>query len=191
VKPSGTVSQLVDCASGIHQRFSDFYIRRYRISATDPLFRLMKDQGVPAFPEVGQEPSTASTWVLEFPIASPKGCKTRHSYSAIEQLEHWKMVKDFWTEHNPSCTIFVDEHEWLEVGAWVYKNFDSVCGLSFLPKQNHVYQLAPFEEISKEEYKKRLKEFPQIDYSKLSAYEQEDNTEGAKTLACVGDRCEI
>lgn len=191
VKPSGTVSQLVDSSSGIHQRYSENYIRRYRISATDPLFRLLRDQGVPCKPEVGQEPNTASTWVVEFPIAAPKGAKTRHDFTAIQQLEHWKMVKDFWTEHNPSCTIYVGDDEWMKVGSWVFDNFDSLCGVSFLPKQNHVYQLSPYEEITKAEYQTLLDKFPRIDYSQLSKYEQEDFTDGAKSLACAGDRCEI
>lgn len=191
VKPSGTVSQLVNCASGIHQRYSDFYLRRYRISATDPLFRLMRDQGVPCSPEVGQDPSSASTYVLSFPVASPIGSKTRHDYTALDQLNHWKMVKEFWTEHNPSITVYVGDDEWLKVGSWVYDNFDSVCGISFLPRTDHVYQLAPYEEITRDQYEQVAADFPQIDYSKLSDYEKEDNTSGSKSYACVGDRCEL
>jgi ribonucleoside-triphosphate reductase (thioredoxin) len=191
VKPSGTVSQLVDSASGIHTRYARYYIRRYRISATDPLFRMMRDQGVPFHPEVGQEPNTASTWVLEFPIAAPKGCKTRHDVSAVEQLEHWKMVKEFWCEHNPSITVYVRDEEWFEVGSWCFENFDDLVGISFLPKENHVYRLAPYEEITKEQYEALAKSFPTIDYSQLTKYEQEDNTEGARSFACVAGVCEI
>lgn len=191
VKPSGTVSQLVDCSSGIHPRYSQYYVRRYRISATDPLFKMLRDQGVPWNPEVGQEPSTASTMVLDFPFASPDKCKTRHDYTAIQQLEHWKVVKEFWCEHNPSITVYANQDEWLEVAAWCYKNFDDLCGVSFLPKTDHVYQLAPYEEIDQASYDTLVARFPQIDYSKLSQYEQDDHTEGSKTYACVGDRCEI
>jgi ribonucleoside-diphosphate reductase alpha chain len=190
VKPSGTVSQLVDCASGIHPRYAPYYTRRVRISATDPLFSMLRDQGVPCSPELGQEAKTASTWVLEFPVASPKNAKTRCDFTALEQLEHWKMVKEFWCEHNPSITVYVDDSEWLDVGAWVYRNFDYVTGISFLPKQNHVYLLAPYEEIDEDAYMGLKESFPKIDYSQLSKYENEDNTEGAKTYACVGDSCE-
>lgn len=191
VKPSGTVSQLVDASSGIHQRYSDYYIRRYRISATDPLFRMLKDQGVPYNPEVGEELSTARTMVLDFPFASPDGAKTRHHFTAMQQLEHWKVVKEFWCEHNPSVTVYVADDEWLDTAAWCYRNFDDLCGVSFLPKQNHIYQLAPYEQITKAEHDVLLKKFPEIDYEQLSKYEQEDNTEGAKTYGCVGDRCEL
>lgn len=191
VKPSGTVSQLVDSSSGIHARYAGHYIRRYRISATDPLFKMLRDQGVPYNPEVGQELSTASTMVLDFPIAAPEGAKTRHAFTAMQQLEHWKVFKEFWSEHNPSVTIYVGEGEWLDTAAWCYRNFDDLCGVSFLPSQGHVYQLAPYEEITKAEHDALAKKFPMIDYSKLSQYEEEDNTEGAKTYGCVGDKCEL
>lgn len=190
-KPSGTVSQLVDCASGIHPRYDKYYIRRYRISASDPLFKLLRDAGVPYQPEVGQEISTASTMVFEFPYASPKGARTRHDYSAIDQLEHWRVFKNFWCEHNQSITVYVTEDEWVEVGAWVYKNFDDLVGVSFLPKSDHIYQLAPYEEIDYNKYRHLLSNFPVIDYSRLSEYELSDNTDGAKSYACVGDKCEI
>ncbi len=191
VKPSGTVSQLVNSASGIHARYSQYYIRRYRISATDPLFRLLKDQGVPYHPEVGQEASTASTMVLDFPFASPIGAKTRHDITAIEQLEHWKVYKYFWCEHNPSVTVYVGEDEWLKTLSWCYENFDDLCGVSFLPKSDHVYQLAPYEEITAAKYEELFVKFPKIDYSKLSGYETEDNTEGSKSYACASGQCEI
>lgn len=191
VKPSGTVSQLVDAASGIHPRHALHYIRRYRISATDPLFRMLRDQGVPWNPEVGQDPSTASTMVLEFPIKAPAGAKTRNDMTARQQLEHWQMVKEFWCEHNPSITVSVEEHEWPETAAWVYNNFDDICGVSFLPKSNHVYQLAPYEEIDAAMFSVKACQFPEIDYSKLSQYEQEDNTQGSQSYACIGDKCEL
>lgn len=191
IKPSGTVSQLVNSASGIHARYARHYIRRYRISATDPLFRMLKDQGVPFSPEVGQAPNTASTFVLDFPIAAPKEGKTRHDMTAIKQLEHWLVVKEFWTEHNPSITVYVDQDEWLDTGAWCYKHFDDLCGVAFLPKDSGVYQLAPYQEIDEATFTSLDAAFPQIDYTQLSRYEQEDNTEGAKSYACVGDRCEL
>jgi ribonucleoside-diphosphate reductase alpha chain len=190
-KPSGTVSQLVDCASGIHPRYDKYYIRRYRISSNDPLFNLLCDSGVPFHPETGQDITTGSTMVFEFPYAAPKGAKTRHDISAIDQLEHWRVFKNFWCEHNQSITVYVTEDEWVEVGAWVYKNFDDLVGISFLPKSDHVYQLAPYEEIDYNTYRTLAAAFPKIDYSLLSKYELEDNTEGAKSYACVGDKCEI
>jgi len=191
VKPSGTVSQLVNSSSGIHPRYAEYYVRRYRISANDPLFKMLRDQGVPFNPEVGEEINTASTMVLDFPFESPKGSKTRHDFSAINQLEHWKVFRHFWCEHNPSITVYVGNDEWLDTMAWCYRNFDDLCGVSFLPKDAGVYQLAPYEEINATQHKKLFDNFPKIDYSKLSQYEKEDNTEGAKTYGCVGDRCEI
>ena len=191
VKPSGTVSQLVDSSSGIHARYSQYYIRRFRISATDPLFRMLKDQGVPFHAEVGQEPSTAATMVLDFPFASPVGAVTRHDITAIQQLEHWKVYKYFWCEHNPSVTVYVGEDEWLKTLSWCYENFDDLCGVSFLPKDDHVYQLAPYSEITKAQYEELLTKFPKIDYAKLGTYETEDNTEGSRSYACVGDKCEL
>ena len=191
IKPSGTVSQLVDSSSGIHARYSDYYIRRYRISATDPLFRMLKDQGVPFHAEVGQSIDTAATMVLDFPFASPVGAVTRHGINAIQQLEHWKVYKYFWCEHNPSCTVYVGEDEWLKTLSWCYENFDDLCGVSFMPKDDHIYQLPPYSELNKTEYEELLAKFPKIDYTKLSEYETEDNTEGAKSYACVGDKCEL
>lgn len=190
-KPSGTVSQLVDSASGFHPRYSKFYIRRIRISATDPLFKMMRDQGFKFVPEVGQSEKDASTWVIEFPIKSPEGCITRNDMTALEQLEQWLKIKKNWAEHTVSATIYVDEGEWLKVGNWVYEHFSDISGISFLPKNNHIYQLAPYEEITEKQYLSMLPEQKSVDYSKLSAYEKEDWTEGAQTLACVGDRCEL
>jgi len=191
VKPEGTSSALVDSSSGIHPRYSEYYIRRYRISITDPLFRMMRDQGVVANPEVGQDPQSASTMVLEFPVKSPSGCKNRNSFSAIQQLEHWLVVKNFWCEHQPSMTTYVGDEEWPAVAAWVYDHFDDVCGLSFLPRSNHVYQLAPYEEITATDYSIRKEAFPDLDFTQLSRYEIEDGTEGASSYACTGDKCDL
>lgn len=191
VKPSGTVSQLVDAASGMHPRHSQYYIRRIRISATDSLFKMLKDQGVPYHPEVGQTMAEASTYVLEFPVKAPDGGIFRDDRSAIEQLDYWKLVKENYTEHNPSVTISIGESEWIKVSNWLYENWDMLGGLSFLPRTNHVYRLAPYEEITKEQYQELMKRFAGIDYSKIVTYEKVDETQGAKELACVAGVCEI
>ncbi len=191
VKPSGTVSQTFNCSSGIHPRHSEFYIRRVRISATDSLFKMLKDQGVPYYPEVGQTEESASTFVLEFPVASPKSSKFKDDFSALEQLEYWKLVKLNYTEHNPSATISVGENEWISVVDWVQKNWNIIGGLSFLPRFDHVYRLAPYEAITKERYEELASAFPNIDYSKLLTYERTDETEQKKELACVAGLCDI
>ncbi len=191
VKPSGTVSQTVDCSSGMHTRHSEYYIRRVRISATDSLFKMLKDQGVPYFPEIGQNEENATTYVLEFPVKAPEGSICKNDISALDQLEHWKTVKVNYTEHNPSVTISVGDYEWLSVANWIYENWDLVGGLSFLPRDNHVYPLAPYEEITKEKYESMLKHFEGIDFSKIVTYEKEDETEVKKELACVAGICEI
>ncbi len=191
VKPSGTVSQTLGVASGMHARHAPYYIRRIRISATDSLFKMLRDQGVPYHPEVGQTEENASTYVLEFPVKSPDGAISKDDLSALDQLEHWKLVKEHFTEHNPSVTISVGEDEWIQVANWVYEHWDIVGGLSFLPRSNHVYQLAPYEEISKEQYEEMAKRFQHIDYGKLYAYERADETDLKKELACVSGACEI
>ncbi len=191
VKPSGTVSQLVDAASGLHPRHAQYYIRRIRISATDSLFKMLRDQKIPFHPEVGQSSENATTYVLEFPVKAPDQSIVKNDLSAIEQLEYWKMVKENYTEHNPSVTISVGENEWVEVADWLYKNWDMLGGLSFLPREDFVYQLAPYEEISKERYDELVSAFPQVDFSQILLYEREDETQGAKELACVGGTCEI
>lgn len=198
-KPSGTVSQLVNCASGCHPRYAQYYIRRYRISADDPLCKMLQDQKVPMSPEVGQRKTEVknwtkdkvNTWVVDFPIKSPRYAITRDKVSAIDQLEHYKLVQDNWCEHNQSVTIYVKDEEWFEVGNWVYQNWDYVNGVSFLPYDGGIYELAPYEEIDRDKYLKLEEKFPKIDYSKLTEYEQQDNTEGAKSYACVGDTCEL
>lgn len=191
VKPSGTVSQLVDSASGMHPRHAEYYIRRVRIASNDPLFKMMKDQGVPFQPEVGQSRDDANTYVLEFPIKAPKSKHYKNDISAIEQLEHWKTVKVHYTEHNPSVTISVGEDEWIAVANWVYEHWEIVGGLAFLPRDNHVYQLAPYETITKERYEELAKNLGTIDFSKLVLYEKEDTTEAKKEFACAGGTCEV
>src|SRR3989344_7203392 len=154
VKPSGTVSQLVDAASGMHQRHSPFYMRRIRISATDPLFQMLKEQKFPYYPEVGQLEQSATTYVLEFPVKSPKTAVFRNDIHAIDQLEYWKKVKQNYTEHNPSVTVYVGENEWIKAADWLYENWSILGGLSFLPRTDFVYKLSPYEEITEEQYNK-------------------------------------
>jgi ribonucleotide reductase alpha subunit len=191
VKPSGTVSQLVDASSGMHPRHAPYYIRRIRISATDPLFQMLKDQKIPYYPEVGQLEQSATTYVLEFPVKSPRKGVFRNDLTALQQLEYWKMVKENYTEHNPSVTISVGNNEWIAVANWLYENWDIIGGLSFLPREEHLYQLAPYEEISEEKYKELIANFPEIDFSQILIYEKDDETTGAKALACEGATCEL
>jgi ribonucleoside-diphosphate reductase alpha chain len=191
VKPSGTVSQTVDCSSGMHPRHAPYYIRRVRISATDALFKMLKDQGVPYYPEVGQSYESATTFVLEFPMKAPNGAICKDDISAIEQLEHWKVVKVNYTEHNPSVTISVGDDEWIKVAHWLYQNWDIIGGLSFLPRSNYVYQLAPYEAIDEKKYKELVGKMPEIDFSKIVVYEKIDETEVKKELACVSGTCDI
>lgn len=191
VKPSGTLSQMVDSSSGMHPRHSPYYIRRIRISATDSLFNMLKDQGVPFHPEVGQTLENASTFVLEFPVKAPANSIFKNDLTALKQLEHWKKVRLHYTEHNPSVTISVGENEWIEVADWLYKNWDIVCGLSFLPRDNHVYRLAPYEEIDEARYDALKKNWEHVDFSKIMAYERADEQDLKRELACVGGVCEI
>ena len=189
VKPSGTVSQLVDSASGIHARHALHYIRTVRGDNKDPLTQMMKDQGIPNSPCV-MKPDT--TTVFSFPQKSPNKAVTRNDMSAIEQLETWLTYQRHWCEHKPSVTVTVRSGEWMEVGAFVYKHFDEMSGVSFLPHSDHTYQQAPYQDCTKDDYKKLLAIMPKsIDWSKLSEYEQEDNTVGMQTMACTGDVCEV
>lgn len=189
VKPSGTVSQLVDSASGIHTRHSAYYIRTVRGDNKDPLTQFMKNQGIPNEPCV-MKPET--TTVFSFPIKSPEGAVTRKDVSAIEQLELWLTYQRHWCEHKPSVTISVKDDEWMDVGAFVYKHFDEMSGVSFLPYDGGSYQQAPYQEVTEEVYQEALDNMPtSVDWSKLSEYEQEDNTAGMQTMACSGDSCEI
>ncbi len=191
VKPSGNGSQLFDSSSGCHPRHAKYYIRRVRIEIHSPLFRMLKDMGVPYHPEVGQTEETATTFVLDFPVKAPEKAIVKDDIDSLEHLEYWKMVKEHYTEHNPSVTISVGADEWLKVGNWVYENWDIVGGLSFLPRSEHLYKLAPYEEITKERYEELAKNFPDIDFSKIVLYEYEDATTGSKELACVGGACEV
>lgn len=191
VKPSGNLSQTVDSSSGIHPRHAKYYVRRVRIAVTDSLFQMMKDQKVPYFPEVGQSVSSTNTFVIEFPVKSPESAVTKDDLTALDQLEYWRKVKMNYTEHNPSVTISVGEKEWIEVANWLYAHWDMLGGLSFLPREEHAYLLAPYEEISKERYEEMTAKFPLIDYSQILLYEKNDDTDLKKELACVGGVCEI
>lgn len=189
VKPSGTVSQLVDAASGIHARHNPYYIRTVRGDKKDPLTRLMVDQGIPAEDDI-LNPDT--TTVFSFPMEAPRDAVFRTDKTAIDQLELWLTYQKHWCEHKPSVTISVKEDEWLLVGAWVYNNFDWMSGVSFLPFSDHTYQQAPYQDCDQSEYDIMSQAMPlDIDWSKLSEYEQQDNTIGSQELACVGGACEI
>ena len=189
VKPSGTVSQLVDSASGIHARHSNYYIRTVRGDNKDPLTQFMKDQGIPNEPDVFKPDQTT---VFSFPMKSPKNAVVTADVTAIEQLETWLAYQRAWCEHKPSVTINVRNDEWFEVGAFVYKHFDEMSGVSFLPYNEHTYQQAPYQEVGKSEYEAMLSFMPKrIDWAKLMEYEKEDMTTSSQTFACVGGSCEI
>ncbi|MAG25887.1 ribonucleoside-triphosphate reductase [Candidatus Pacearchaeota archaeon] len=189
IKPSGTVSQLVDAASGIHARHNPYYIRTVRGDKKDPLTKMMKDAGFPVEDDIMNPSHTA---VFSFPMKADKESIFRNDMSAIEQLELWLIYQNHWCEHKPSVTISVKEEEWLEVGAWVYKHFDVMSGVSFLPFSEHVYKQAPYQDIKKEEYEKLLSLMPKnVDWSILSEYEKTDMTTGSQELACTGGVCEV
>ena len=189
VKPSGTVSQLVDSASGIHARHNPYYIRTVRGDNKDPLTQFMKDQGIPSEPCVYKGDTTT---VFNFPVKSPDGAITRTQMTAVEQLEMWLIYQRHWCEHKPSVTVSVKKDEWLEVGNFVYEHFDEMSGVSFLPFDDHIYQQAPYQDIGKSEYEQLLSMMPErIDWSLLQEYEKEDGTKSSQTFACTGDVCEI
>jgi len=187
VKPSGTVSQLVDSASGIHPRFSPYYIRRVRADAKDPLAKMMQEQGVKCEEAFGKP----GVLVFSFPMKAPEGAICVDDVAALDQLKLWKIYQDHWCEHKPSITVYYKNEEFLKVGQWVWDNFDIISGISFLPYSEHIYKQAPYEEISKEAYKALLQESPEIDFNKLGEYEKEDNTKGTQTLSCSGGYCDI
>lgn len=191
VKPSGTVSQLVNCSSGIHPRFAQYYIRRVRVSTFDPLAKLLVEQGMPYQPEVGHTMKSSPNYVFEFPIQSPQYCTTRKDVSALEQCDYWKMFKNHWCEHNPSVTIYCKPEEWVEVGAWVYKHWNTIGGMTFFPEDNGSYKLAPYEEIDSEKYEQLVNAMPDVNFDDLDQYETSDETEGSRELACAGGACEL
>ena len=190
VKPSGTVSQLVDSASGIHARHNPYYIRTVRADNKDPLCKMMKEAKFPNEPDVTKPEHTT---VFSFPMESPKGAICRKDMTAIEQLQLWTKYQKHWCEHKPSITVSVKEHEWFDVGAWVWNNFDSISGISFLPFSEHTYRQAPYQDCTKKEYNELLTKIPKkVDWSKLSNYEQQDYTVASQELACSAESgCEI
>lgn len=188
VKPSGTVSQLVDSASGIHPRYSNYYVRTVRADKKDPLAQFMRSEGFPVEDDVTKVDTTD---VFSFPVKAPEGGVFRNDMTAIQQLEHYLMFKRHWCEHNPSITVYVRDNEWLAVGDWVYNNFDDVGGVSFLPHSDHVYRQAPYEEISEEQYEALAKQMPVVEWAKLQDFEKEDCTTGTKELACTAGACEV
>lgn len=189
VKPSGSVSQLINSASGIHPRYSEYYIRRVRIAKTDPVYAFLSLQGVPVEDDIYKD----NTGVFSFPIKSPEEAVTTKDMSAMDQLKLWKVYQDFWCEHKPSCTVYYSDDEFLEVGAWIWENFDSVSGISFLPREDsdHVYQQAPYERINADTYATLAASMPEIHWDQLPLYEKEDTTTSAHELACVGNACEV
>ena len=187
VKPSGTVSQLVNSASGIHPRFADYYIRRVRGDTKDPLSVFMSDSGF----SVEQDVMSPTTAVFSFPIKAPKSSVTVNQVGAMDQLKLWKAYQDHWCEHKPSITIYYTDDEFLDVAQWIWKNFDSVSGISLLPYSDHVYQQAPYEKIKKDQYKQLLAELPKVNWDDLAKIETEDSTIGSQELACTGGACEI
>ena len=188
VKPSGTVSQLTDAASGIHPRHNEYYIRTVRADRKDPLCQMMVDMGFPHEPCV-MKPD--HTMVFSFPMKA-EGSVTRNDLSAIEHLELWLAYQRHWCEHKPSITITVREHEWMEVGAFVYRHFDEISGISFLPHSDHSYRQAPYQDCTKAQYEELLGKMPKdVDWSNLKNYEKFDSTKSSQTMACSADGCEL
>lgn len=190
-KPSGTVSQLVDSASGLHPRYSPYYIRRVRVSTSDPMFKYLDSIGLEWDPEVGQERGSCTTAVFPFPVKSPETSVMRDDVDAMEQLEYWLMIQKYWCEHKPSITVYVKDFEWMKVGSWVYDHWNYVSGISFLPYDGGVYPLAPYTECSEDEYNELMQKMPEIDFTMLSEFEKEDRTEGSREFNCTGDKCEL
>ena len=189
VKPSGTVSQLVDSASGIHARHNPYYIRTVRGDNKDPITKFMKAQGFPSEPDVTKPNHTT---VFSFPMASPENAVCRKDMTALEQLELWKVYAQNWCEHKPSVTISVKEDEWVDTAAWVYENFDEISGISFLPFSDHTYKQAPYQDCTEQEYEEMMGKMPKnVDWSKLSEYEQKDFTVASQELACSAGVCEV
>lgn len=191
VKPSGTVSQLVNSASGIHTRYARYYIRRVTLDTKDPVCQMLKDSG---FPGKSASSQHDRSWLFEFPMKSPDTCLTRHDLSALEQLELWLTYQEYWCEHKPSCTIYVKDSEWMDVGAWVYRNFEKISGLSFLPSIDGetIYAgITPYEEINEQTYEQLKSALPKIDWSLLLKYETTDETTSSRELACTAQSCEI
>jgi len=191
VKPSGNSSQLLNCSPGIHSRWAPYYIRNVRVGSHTPVFKVLKNAGVPMDPENGQNVENANTWVVHFPVKSPEKAITRNDRTALEQLEYWLQVKTNYTEHNPSVTITYKPDEVLDIIRWTWENQDKIGGITFLPAFDAQFDQMPYVEIPKEEYEKISKEFPNIDFSKIYRYEEEDYTTAAQELACFAGNCDV
>jgi ribonucleoside-diphosphate reductase alpha chain len=191
VKPSGNSSQLVDCSSGIHARWAPYYIRNVRVAAHSPVFKVLRDEGVPMDPENGQSPEEANTWVVHFPVRAPEGAFTRNDRTAVQQCDYWLQNKVHWTEHNPSVTITYRPDEVLDLMRWVWEHRDMLGGMAFLPAFDAQYAQLPYIEITKDEYERRVADFPEIDFSKIYRYEQDDRTNAAQELACLAGQCDL
>jgi ribonucleoside-triphosphate reductase (thioredoxin) len=191
VKPSGNSSQLLNCSSGLHARWAEYYIRNVRVSAHSPVFKALRDAGVPMSPENGQIAETATTWVIHFPVAAPDGALTRNGRSAITQCEYWLENKLNWTMHNPSVTITYKPDEIIKLMNWVWEHRHIIGGMAFLPSFDAQYAQLPYIEISREEYEKLAAEFPPVDFSKIYRYEEKDLTNAAQELACMSGNCDI
>jgi ribonucleoside-diphosphate reductase alpha chain len=191
VKPSGNSSQLFDCSPGIHARWAPYYIRNVRVGAHTPIFKVLRSAGAPMDPENGQQPETANTWVIHFPMKAPEKAITRQERSAIAQCEYWLQNKLNWTEHNPSVTITYHPDEVLDIIKWTWDHREVIGGMTFLPAFDAQYAQMPYVEISAEEYRRLAAEFPPIDFSKLYYYEEEDLTTAAQELACLAGSCDL
>jgi ribonucleoside-triphosphate reductase (thioredoxin) len=191
IKPSGNSAQLLDCSSGIHPRWSPYYIRNARVAATSPVYKVLRDAGVPMHPENGQDEATATTYVVHFPVKAPEGAITQAQRSALEQCEYWLHNKLYYTEHNPSVTITYRPEEQETLRAWILEHKHLIGGMAFLPSFDAKYNQMPYEEITKEEYERLAAVFPEIDFSRLPIYEQEDYTTAAQEFACMSGVCTI
>jgi len=190
VKPSGNSSQLLNSASGIHARWAPYYVRNIRVSAHSPVYKVLRDAGVPMDPENGQTRQNATTWVVHFPVKSPEAAVVRSDRGALEQCDYWLQNRVHYTEHNPSVTITYQQHEILDLIRWIWRYQDKIGGMAFLPHSDANYEQLPYEEISRQEYEERLAVFPEVDFSKIYRYEESDLTNAAQELACMAGNCE-
>ncbi|MCA9873232.1 MAG: hypothetical protein KC441_06245, partial [Anaerolineales bacterium] len=191
VKPSGNSSQLLNSSSGLHARWANYYIRNVRVGAHSPVCKVLQDAGVPMDPENGQTRDNANTWVVHFPVKSPEGAQTRNDRTALEQCDFWLQNKVNYTEHNPSVTITYQQDEVLDIIRWIWEHQDKIGGMAFLPSFDAQYDQMPYVEIGKDEYEQLAAKFPEIDFSKIYRYEEEDLTTAAQEFACLSGQCDI
>ncbi len=191
VKPSGNSSQLLNSSSGIHARWSHYYVRNIRVSAHSPVYKVLRDAGVPMDPENGQTRDNATTWVVHFPVKSPDAAVVRGDRGAIQQCDYWLQNREHYTEHNPSVTITYQPHEVMDLMRWIHDHQDKIGGMAFLPHTDANYEQLPYEEISADEYERRAASFPEIDFSKIYRYEETDLTNAAQELACMAGNCDV